>query len=198
MSLRTIGTLAQQRRAPPAAQGAAAAALTPEAAAAASGSFVKSLEAAIPTEVVALYTAIIAGCQSVLNQDSHSGYLAFRLIVYLVALACTVSIAFSAVRAAAGGTRQAVLSTELVTATLAFAAWGLLLPGSFLYVWLSSPLLSVVVITITAVTAFLLATVFAPKLRSKEPSAAGPASAGPPMTQIPPASAQHGAQPGTP
>jgi hypothetical protein len=189
MSLRSIGPLAQQRRASLTPEGAglgAAAALTPEAAAAATGSFVKSLEAAISTEVVALYTAIIAGCQSVLNKDPHATYLTFRLIIYLVALLCTVVIAFRAVRAVAGRVRQTALSPELLTATLAFAAWGLLLPGSFLYVWLGSPLLSVVVSTVTAATAFLLAVVFAPKLRSTDASATANAAAGPPMTETPP------------
>lgn len=132
-----------------------------------------SLEAAIPTEVVALYTAVIAGCQSVLNQDTHATYLAFRLVIYLIALASTISIAFRSVRPATGGSatnrnRQTLQSPELLTATLSFAAWGVSLPGSFLYAWLTPPTLSVVVITITAVTGFLLADIFAPKLRSHQ------------------------------
>lgn len=115
MSLRSIGVLAKQRRAPAAVQdasvgGGVTSALT-------------SLEAAIPTDVVALYTAVIAGCQSVL-QDTRSSYLAFRVVISQ--------------------------------------------PGSFLYEWLGSPTLSVVVITVTAVTGFLLAAFFAPKLRSPE------------------------------
>ena len=146
----------------------------------------RSLEAAIPTEVVALYTAIIASCQSVLNQNAHMTYLPLRLAIYLVGLLCTIVIAYRAVRPAAGEPFQTARSPEFLTATLAFTAWGLLLPGSFLYVWLRSPLLSIVVTTITAATAFLLAAVFAPKLRSPEISTAEVTSGGPPMTETAP------------
>jgi hypothetical protein len=45
------------------------------------------------------------------------------------------------------------------------------LPASFLYVWLSAPALPIVVITVTAAASFLLATVFAPRLRSREQAA---------------------------
>lgn len=131
-----------------------------------------SLEAAIPTEVVALYTAVIAGCQSVLNQDSHSAYFVFRLVIYVIALVSTISIAFRSVRPAISGNAhsrnmQTLQSPEVLTASLSFAAWGVSLPGSFVYAWLTSPTLSVVVITVTAVAGFLLAAFFAPKLRSR-------------------------------
>jgi len=163
MSLISLGPLAQWRRMPAAAQQASVGI----------DSFANSLEAAIPTEVVALYTAIIAGCQSVLNQDGHSSYLAFRLVIYLIALVFTISIAFRSVRPAVNGAagyrnRRTLQSPELLTATLSFGAWGVSLPGSFLYVWLSSPTLSVVVITVTAVAGFVLAEFFAPRLRSHE------------------------------
>ena len=166
MSLVSLGPLAQRRRPPGDAQPASIGL----------DSFANSLEAAIPTEVVALYTAVIAGCQSVLNQDSHSTYLAFRLAIYVIAVVFTLVIAFRSVRpaikgAAAYRNRQTLKSPELLTATLSFGAWGVSLPGSFLYVWLSSPTLSVVVITITAVAGFVLAEFFAPKLRSRENSA---------------------------
>src|SRR5215472_1220249 len=74
-------------------------------------------------QVVALYTAIIAGCQSVLNQDGHSSYLAFRLVIYLIALVFTISIAFRSVRPAVNGAagyrnRRTLQSPELLTATL--------------------------------------------------------------------------------
>lgn len=119
---------------------------------------------------MALYAAVIAGCQSVL-QDTRSTYLAFRLVIYVIALVSTILIAFRSVRVAISRdapdrNQQTLLSWELHTATLSFGAWGLSQPGSFLYVWLSSPTLSVVVITVTAVTGLLLAAFFAPKLRS--------------------------------
>jgi hypothetical protein len=165
MSLRSIGTLAQQRRAPAAQESGVDI-----------GGIANSLEAAIPTEVVALYTAIIAGCQSVLNQEGHSSYLAYRLVIYVIALVSTTSITFRSVRPAIGGSaaarnRQTLQSPEVLTATLSFGAWGVSLPGSFLYVWLTSPTLSVVVITVAAATGFLLAAFFAPKLRSRAKTA---------------------------
>jgi hypothetical protein len=180
MSLNSLGTLARERRMPTAPQPSGGI-----------DGLANSLEAAIPTEVVALYTAIIAGCQSVLNQDGHSAYLAFRLVIYVVALVATISIAFRSVRPAIGGdaayrSMQTLQSPELLTATLSFAAWGVSLPGSFLYVWLSVPTLSIVVITVTAVTGFVLAAFFAPKLRSRE-RGAHPASKGPSMTPVRPA-----------
>jgi hypothetical protein len=174
MSLRNLGTLARQRRGAVGAQGAAAAA---------GGDSVTSLEAAVPTEVVALYTAIIAGAQSVLHDDPHATYFAFRLIIYLIALAATVYVAIRNVAKPAGGKGKAIRSPEVLTAILAFASWGLVLPGSFLYVWLGTPVLSIVVITITASASFLLAAVFAPRLRSRERGAPG---TGPPLTNVPP------------
>jgi hypothetical protein len=175
MSLRSIGTLARQRRGTAPGTGAAAAA---------TGGSITSLEAAVPTEIVALYTAIIAGCQSVLHNYPHATFFAFRLIIYLVALAATIYVAIRNVTPAVGGRAQAAWSPEVVTATLAFASWGLVLPGSFLYVWLSGPVLPVVVITITAAASFLLAVVFAPRLRSPDQSTVRPV---PPLTNVPPA-----------
>src|SRR5215472_1021509 len=122
MSLRSIGTLARQRRTTAAGQGAAAAA---------TGDSVTSLEAAVPTEIVALYTAIIAGCQSVLLDYPHATYFAFRLIIYVIALACTIYIAIRNVAPAVAGQAEAVRTPEVLTAILAFASWGLVLPGSF-------------------------------------------------------------------
>jgi hypothetical protein len=182
MSLRSIGTLARQRRTTAGAQGAAAAA---------TGDSVTSLEAAVPTEIVALYTAIIAGCQSVLHDYPHSTFFAFRLIIYLIALACTIFLAIRNVTPAIADRAQgrspavqAARSPEVLTAILAFASWGLVLPGSFLYVWLSAPVLPITVITITAAASFLLAVVFAPRLGSREQSIARPTL---PLTDIPPA-----------
>ena len=175
MSLRSVGVLARQRRAAPQVPGSAASG---------AGGRVGSLEEAIPIEVITLYTAIIAACESVLSQDPHNTFFAFRLLVYLVALACTVCVAIRTVTPATNSVRTAASSPEVLAATLAFGAWGLALPGSFLYVWLDHAVLSITVVTVTAAATFLLAVFFAPRLRTTEMPKT---RAQPPLTQTPPA-----------
>jgi hypothetical protein len=144
-----------------------------------------ALESAIPAEVIALYTAIIAGCESVLAEDANDTYTPFRVALYLLGLACTAYAAARACRDNARMSRvEALRSPETLTAMLAFAAWGLVLPGSFLYVWLSPSLLSLTVATTTATATFLLAAVFAPRLRRRDPKP--PDGTGPPVTKTPP------------
>ena len=197
-----MGALAQQRRG--AAQPLGSAASAP-------GGQAMSLEAAVPTEVIALYTAIIAACESVLSDDPHNTFFTFRLLVYLVTLAATVYVAIHNAKPAMNNVWAAARSPEVLTATLAFAAWGLVIPGSLLYVWLGAAELTVTVVTITATATFLLAVFFAPRLRTTEKpktrqtanspwtltppggapagsSAANPATTSPPPTGPPPAS----------
>jgi hypothetical protein len=188
MSLRSVGVLARQRRGvtvgPEAAPTLSEAAGAPLEAATPSGDrSVSSLEAAIPTEVIALYSAIIAGCQAVLGENPKDTFLTFRVVIYAVALVCTVFVALRNVTPATDGWTKAARSPEVLTATMAFAAWGLIFPGSFLFVWISGPVLSIIVITVTAAATFLLAVVFAPRLRSQEQNETRPS---PPLTQVPP------------
>jgi hypothetical protein len=175
MSIRSLGTLARRRRGEPTA---------PEAAAGPGDGALTALESAIPTEVITLYTAIIAACESVLAEDASDTYTLFRVAVYLMGLACT---AYAAVRVVRNNTAdsigKALRSAEAQTAIVAFAAWGLVLPGSFLYVWLSPSLLSLTVATTTATATFLLAVVFAPRLRRREQP---PTGTSPPLTKTPP------------
>ena len=74
--------------------------------------------------MITLYTAIIAACESVLSQDPHNTFFAFRLLVYLVALACTVCVAIRTVTPATNSVRTAASSPEVLAATLAFGASG--------------------------------------------------------------------------
>ncbi len=173
MSLRTIGTLAHQRRNPSPGGSAASG----------DDSRTASLEAAVPLEVVALYTAIIAGCEAVLRDDPARTYLEFRVVVYALALACTILVALRQLAPETGGQVRAVRSPEFGTAVLSYAAWGLVLPGSFLYVWLDPEPLSVTVVTITALAAFIVTAVLAPRLRADEPVVE---PVGPPLTDVPP------------
>jgi hypothetical protein len=155
---------------------------------------VTRLEEAIPTEVIALYSAIIAGCQAVLGENPNDAFLTFRVIVYAVALACTALVAIRDVAPATGGWAKAARSPEILTTTLAFASWGLIFPGSFLFVLLTGPVLSIFVITTAAATAFLLAVVSAPRLREDELDESedelNERKAGPRLTQVPPSKRQ--------
>jgi hypothetical protein len=124
-----------------------------------------AIESAIPTEVIALYTAIIVACEGVLAENAVDTYGPFRLWVYVLGLVCTVVAAVRQVKPTTGKVWATLRSPEVQAAVLAFAAWGIVLPGSFIYVWLSSSLLSLTVATTTAIAAFLLAVIFAPLLR---------------------------------
>jgi hypothetical protein len=197
MSIRSLGELALRRRVPAAAAGAAASAPAEPAA-----SGLSALEAALPADVIALYTAIIAGCEGVLADDPEDTYLAFRVVVYLIGFVCTAYAASRIVKPAMGsGWIAALRSPEVQTAVLAFAAWGLVLPGSFLYVWLSSSLLSITLVTITATSTFLLAVVYTPQLRQTEVrTPAGGRGEQPPLVPAPtpPGRAGGGTAPQTP
>jgi hypothetical protein len=182
MSIRSLGELARRRRGPAAPGGAAASAPAEPAAGGLS-----ALEAAIPADVIALYTAIIAGCEGVLAENGDNTYLAFRVGVYLVGFMCTAYAASRTVRPAVGPRWATLLrSPEVQTAILAFAAWGLVLPGSFLYVWLSPSLLSITLVTVTATSTFLLAVVYAPRLRRKEAHTTPPDGRGDSPPLVPP------------
>ncbi|MFJ9447844.1 hypothetical protein ACIRRH_39345 [Kitasatospora sp. NPDC101235] len=67
---------------------------------------------------------------------------------------------------AAGGTKPAWPTAETFMACLSFAVWGLVVPGSPLYVELHPPTLPVVVTTLSAVGAFL-SVLFTPWLNRK-------------------------------
>lgn len=120
MGVRSVGALAAKRRG--AGPGGAAAAAAGETA---GGS---ALEAAVPTEVITLYTAIIATATAA---ERSGSYLPFRVGVYALGLAATAWTTLRAVSARieasgrAGGKphANAVRSAELWTAMVAFAVW---------------------------------------------------------------------------
>jgi hypothetical protein len=203
MSIRSLGAVAhREQRVATGTGGTRGSAVPTSSADPAASRALSGLEAAIPSEVIALYTAIIAGCEAVLAEDPAGDYLPFRVVVYALGLACTGLAAALQVprsptlpvpgsrgwqRAAwplAWLRRHRILgSPSWLTAVLAFGAWGLVLPGSFVYVWLSSALLSLTVVTVTAVSTFLLAVVLAPRVGRPRGSASGRAM--PPMVPVP-------------
>ena len=182
MGLLSIGQLAARRRGISQVEGAAVSGRA--------SSALTALEAAIPTEVVALYTAIIAACESVRIENSGDTYPQFRLAVWLLGLLGT---AVASTQVVARWTRKdstsepRLWSVEAFTAVFAFAIWGLVLPGSFIYIVLPSSVLSLTVATVAALGTFVLAVVLGPILRIAEPQPVDNGS-GPPIVDEPPTS----------
>ncbi len=158
MTIRRTSALAAERRTAPHATGAAAA----ESRRAASGG---ELEATVPGEVITLYSAMIAGCESAVG--STTSYGVFRVVVYVVGVLATIITSGRAVHSVVGSVRRSLTSAEVQSAVLAFGAWGLVLPGSFLYAYLHKPALSLAIVSVTAIVTFLLGVFYAPQLKRK-------------------------------
>jgi len=90
MSIRSLGALARERRnvIQPAAAPAAAAAAAAAPGAGADGGL-GALEQAVPTEIIAFYTTVIAACVTVNQSDRLATFTTFRVSVYVVALVAT-------------------------------------------------------------------------------------------------------------
>jgi hypothetical protein len=175
MGVRTVGELAARRRSAPATPQQAAAAAPPGAAPEPAG--LGSLEQAVPTEIIAFYTAIIAACETVLAHDPRDTYTPFRLAVFLAGFLITAVVVLRQLLPAVHSPGRAVLSPEWWVACLSFAAWGVALPGSFLYTWLSANPLTITVATVTAAATLMIGVFLAPSLKNKAP-AAGEGQAG--------------------
>lgn len=179
MSIRSLGVLARQRRGLNSSGGAAAAGeAEPE-------SGLSALESAVPAEIIAFYTAVIAACQTVVARDENATYVGFRVTVFAVGLVATAYAAGRAVREVVAKAGDVLKTPEWWTAFLSYAAWGLVLPGSFLYVWLDANTLTITVATVTAVAALVIAVGLTPRLGQRENPEAPP---GPTLTQQPPGS----------
>src|SRR4249920_59854 len=148
MSVRSVGALARQRRnvvrRPPQAAAAAAATGTDQ------DSGLSALEQAVPTEIIAFYTAVIAACQTVSESDPNATFTAYRAAIYGVGLVATAWAAGRSTRTAVTSWAAVLRAPEWWTAVLSFASWGAAIPGSFLYVWLDPEALIVAVATIIA------------------------------------------------
>jgi hypothetical protein len=179
MSLGSLGTLAEQRR--------GGARPTRAAAAGAPGAIEgpNALEQAVPTEVVVFYTTIVAACEAVLHDNADTEFLTFRVVLYLSTLAVTAVVAGGIVRPKVSGRAAVLTSAEWWTAIVAFAAWGLVLPGSFLYVWLDHDVLVVTVAVITATAGLVLGAALGPRLRRPARRSPG-AGAGLSLSPTPP------------
>jgi hypothetical protein len=138
-----------------------------------------ALERAVPSEIIVFYTAVIAACQAALSHDAAT-FTPFRVTIYLIALLLTGYAAARAVLTAVAGWVAAVRTAEWWTAVLSFAAWGLALPGSFLYVWLKPDALIITLATITAGATLVITVVLAPRLKQPASVPIGPTGPGTP------------------
>jgi hypothetical protein len=130
------------------------------------------LAAAVPTDVIVLYTTVLGVLASSLTNGSGI-YLPLRWSLYggcLLAILVSVPLTY---RLTAGRSARLPVA-ETVTALWAFAVWGLVVPASPLYVVLHPPTLPVVVGSLTAVGLYVLTGVLGPLLdRPARPSGRG-------------------------
>jgi hypothetical protein len=127
MSLRTLSTRATWRDTQAAPPGDITAAAAPGAQAlqTAQGALTDS----IPTEVLGPYTAIVAII--VANATDKDTYSSLRWWIYSVSLAFIVAyVLISYLHTPAADRKRKLPFAELVAGLLAFAAWGLAMPGS--------------------------------------------------------------------
>ena len=115
---------------------------------------------AVPTEIVGLYTAAVALVQPLI-QGSAGSYLPLRWSLFAVFLVLTpVSVCAIYLRKRASTSeRRRFPGAELLSSTVAFAAWGLVLPGSALSAQVAPHLLAVVLGLITIGAAFFLSVI---------------------------------------
>ena len=122
-----------------------------------------TLTSAIPTETLAVYTAVVGVVASVGGADAATGYLPFRWWAYGFFLALTVGAVWfaygqKAPRVDSAQRRKASLPVlETVTALLAAATWGLVMPGSALSIQLDGNARTIAISTITIVGAAVVA-----------------------------------------
>ncbi|WP_327188053.1 hypothetical protein [Streptomyces sp. NBC_01334] len=212
MSIGSLAVTAHRRRSPDPADTSGrarawAAGTGPSDAAAAAGAGTSdALVAALPTEVVVLYTSVLGVLTGVLEDNDAASYVPLRWALYggcilATALALNVTYVFTRVQRNGepenrgpndnlppiaspapapqtsqpsepaddkrGTQEEGMPVAETVMACVSFAVWGLVVPGSPLYVILQPPTLPVVAAALSAAGTFVAAVVFAPWLNRK-------------------------------
>ena len=112
---------------------------------------------AIPTEVLAPYTALIAGIVATID-SGESSRTVLRWAIYgvgFLAIALFLGVPYARQRATNSKRRFPVAGS--LTAMLAYGAWGLVMPGSPLAIELSGDDLTIWTLIITIGGAFLVA-----------------------------------------
>jgi hypothetical protein len=124
------------------------------------------LVSSIPTEIVATYTAIVAVISAALVESAAGDYLPLRWWLFggfCAATAISVATGYHTSKDPASSRRFPWL--EIVSASLAFAAWGLAMPESPLFFILENPVLPITVGLIVVITAFVITGFVAPFLQ---------------------------------
>lgn len=118
--------------------------------------------AAIPTEVLAPYTALLAGIVATI-EPGESPRSTLRWWIYAAALVAIIAfLGISYVRNRAPRTTRKFPWAGTLAACVAFAAWGLVMPGSPLSVELSGDDLTIWTVILTIGGAFLVGLITLP------------------------------------
>jgi hypothetical protein len=113
------------------------------------------LIAAIPTEVLAVYTAVVGVVVGTIEEGKDE-LLALRWILYAATTAILVAWITAAYRRKRASKRRRFPLAELCAAVVAFGAWGLVMPGSPLAASLDSQWTAIWSAIITALGVVLL------------------------------------------
>jgi hypothetical protein len=129
---------------------------------------VDRLAAAVPADVIVLYTTVLGVLASSLSAGSGT-YLPLRWSLYfgcVLAIVVSMPLAYrlEARQSATEAGRRRFPVAEVVTALWSFAVWGLVVPASPLYVLMGPPTLPVVVGSLTAVGVYVLTGILGPLL----------------------------------
>jgi hypothetical protein len=95
------------------------------------------LTAAIPTEALALYTFLTGAIIATISAGEDER-LTMRWIIYVAGFVIIAAYLFGSYHRAAGKRKRRLPLREFLSASIAFAAWGLVMPGSPLLADLSS------------------------------------------------------------
>jgi hypothetical protein len=153
--MKTRATKRAVAQPPPPAPGAPAPAAQPsppERVAAPEQTTAETLTSAIPTETLAVYTGIVGIFVASGDPGVVNGYLPFRWSAFgsfVLVTVLGVWMAYLGKRQQKKGRKSGFPALEAVTAALAAAVWGLVMPGSPLIVELSGEVRTITITTIT-------------------------------------------------
>ncbi|MEU9881244.1 hypothetical protein [Streptomyces phaeochromogenes] len=127
------------------------------------------LASIIPTDVLGFYTGALALLIGMLEDEPLSDYLPLRWCLYGGGIAATgiaILIAYITDKSEQSDEERKWPFLETAFSVTAFAFWGLVIPGSPLYVFLEGPTLGITTGVLAAVGALLVKVVFEPFLKT--------------------------------
>ena len=156
MSVRSLAVLAESRdrgtpSKPKRKSTAAAGSITDAAGGETSATALDALVTAIPTEPLALYTGLVSGILALFDNRASlaTEYLPLRWWIFVVAAVVVAAWVTAGYWTAAGGHKRRLPLPEAFTATAAFVAWALVMPGSPLLAGLTGDTGTIVTLCIT-------------------------------------------------